>query len=190
MGENYHVAVHSINWPTFEALQQCIDQHGWPVSFRDARGPRWKTPFEMAPGTLGLPTTLNSEPVELEASVVTLSPGQSFSSVLVPSKTTFVGEILGRKIYQAEGAVYKPLDINIVLSDLGAEHQSFSDGDRVLTLTFRVSQKERLAGYFIIAALIMCFDGYGFELNERTHGKSNFARSLISEAAEIQKRLN
>jgi hypothetical protein len=186
MGVNYYVALHSANWPTMQALQQCIDRRGWPIKLGSANDSRWTKPLDETPNTLGLPVVFRGERIELEASFVTLSPTQSFSYSLETPATTEIG---GGKasVYEPNSVFdFKPNDINETLSGIGAANVRFGFGDRVLTLTFRINKDERQAGYYIMAALIKCFDGYGFELQDRRHGMSTYADSLIRAAGELE----
>lgn len=152
---DYAVALHSANWPTMQALQVCIDRHGWPVKFGGEGHPRWTKPLTKTPGTLGIPVVLRGEPTELEASFVTLGSAQPV-----------------------------PYDVNERLASIGATHVRFEQGDRVLTLTFGANPKEYQAGFYVMAALIKCFGGYGF--HGRSHGTSSYADSLIAEAASLE----
>jgi hypothetical protein len=74
MGVDYHVALDAADWPTMQAVQQCIDERGWPVKLGTKGDPRW--PFDRIQGSL--PVTFESEPLRLEASLITLSPTSSF----------------------------------------------------------------------------------------------------------------
>jgi hypothetical protein len=73
----YSVAVHRSNWPTMQALQDCIDRRGWPVKLGDATDPQWTKPLVKAPSALGIPVAFTDEPIELEADFVTLEPDQT-----------------------------------------------------------------------------------------------------------------
>jgi len=149
---SYDVALQSSNWPTFQALQECIDRHRWPVKLGGEGNQQWTKPLEKVPYTLGIPVVFKGEPIELEASFVTLRGDQS-------------------------------VDINKKLSTIGAAHLNFKEGDRILTLTFRVNRSEYQAGFYVMAALIKCFNGYGFHGN--IHGASDYADTLISEAVAL-----
>jgi hypothetical protein len=186
MGVDYHVALHAANWPTMQALQQCIDERGWPVRLGAKGDPRWTEPLAPVPKTLGLPVTFKSEPLELEASFVTLSPSKSFGYRFDrPSDI----QADGSAIYQMRpDEALKPIDINETLAQIGASGIRFDYGDRVLSLTFRSSIKEWQAGFYIMAGLIKCFDGYGFELQQGSHGTSGYADTLLSEASELAAR--
>ena len=149
---NYDVALHSANWPTFQALQECIDRRGWPVKLDGEASAEWTKPLGKVPRTLGIPVVFKGEPIQLEASFVTLGGDQRVA-------------------------------INNKLSSIGATGRSFDEGDRVLTLTLRANIKEYQAGFYVMAALIKCFDGYGF--HGRSHGASHYADALVSEAAAL-----
>jgi hypothetical protein len=76
------------------------------------------------------------------------------------------------------------IDINHKLMSIGADSIRFSEGDRIVTLTFRANIKEYQAGFYVMAALIKCFDGYG--IHDRMHGTEDYADSLIARAAELE----
>ena len=153
---DYAVALHDANWPTMQAIQVCIDRNGWPVEFGRKGHPGWTKPLAEVPLTLGLPVVFRGEPLELEASFYTVGSNESYGN---------------------------SLDVNERLASLGATHVRFNEGDRVLRLTFRVNIKEYQAGFYVMAALIKCFGGYGF--GDGSHGTSGFADSLIAEATRL-----
>jgi hypothetical protein len=76
-------------------------------------------------------------------------------------------------------------DINRQLSVFGATHVVPENGDRVLTVWLRVNIKEHQAAFYVMAALIKDFDGYG--LGEGGgHGTSGYADSLLAEANRLE----
>jgi hypothetical protein len=182
MSVDYHVAVHAANWPTVQMLQQCIDQREWPIKLGTKNNPLWTKPFASVPQTLGLPVTFNQEPIELEASFVTLSPTDSFGYQL--DRQPDIGTNDASLYHLHPNEALKPLDINKTLLRIGASGVNFSHGDRVLSLSFRSNFKEYQAGAYIMAALIICFDGYGFELQGGQHGASEYADMLVRDASE------
>jgi hypothetical protein len=186
MGVDYNVALLSSNWPTVQAFQQCIDQKGWPIKLGRKDEPRWTKPLDAVPHTLGLPLEFKGEPLELEAGFVTLSPTQSFASSFDRPPDTSANGV--QEFRLRPGEVLKPVDINATLNELGARDARFNDGDRVLTLTFRSDKKEWQAGAYIMAGLIKCFDGYGFELQGGQHGRSGYADSLLKDAEDLNSR--
>jgi hypothetical protein len=114
MGIDYDVALHAANWPTMAALQQCIDQRGWPVRLGRKDDPRWTEPLAQVPNTLGLPTEFKGEPVELEASIVTLSPTKGYRSRIVNPPDIQSGGLQGFKPHTEW--VFEPVDINVDLA--------------------------------------------------------------------------
>ena len=59
-----------------------------------------------------------------------------------------------------------------------------SNGDYFLTLTFRSDADQIRAGLYLAAAMILSFNGYGFENQAETHGGNDFAAQLLSEASD------
>jgi len=180
---SYYVALHGANWPTMQALQQCIDRHSWPVRVGAEGHPQWTRPLAETPNTLGMPVVFKGEPMQLEASLVTLGPGKPFAYSLDVSQGQPDNDVFGYKATKLPQLTFKPLDINEQLASIGATDVRFGNGDRVLTLTFRSSKREYQAGFYVMAALIKCFEGYGFSADG--HGKSTYADLLTAEAAML-----
>jgi hypothetical protein len=191
MGVNYFVALHNENWPTMQALQECIGRRAWPVIVGKADHPRWTLPLERTPGTLGFPVLFKGEPIDLEASFVVLSPTQSFGYTLENAhernepkpETSFVYGGY-KRTYSIGTTGFKPININEQLARMGASHVHFGYGDRVLSVTFMSNKKEWQAGLYVMSALIKCFCGYGFNESGQ-HGKSSYADLLLAEAEKL-----
>ena len=171
MGADYYVALRNASWPTMQALQECIDRRGWPVKLGGIDNPRWLEFFDKAtPNAAGFPVEFKGRPIELEANFVTLSPTKGFACEFSLSNSqTNEGEA---SAHQHQDTL-KPADINAILSKIGATGVHFDYGDRVITITFRSDTKKWQAGFYVMAALISCFDGYGFELQGGAHGKQS-----------------
>ncbi len=60
-----------------------------------------------------------------------------------------------------------------------------SNEDFFLTLTFRDDIDQIRAGLYLAAAMILGFDGYGFENQFETHGRGDFAGQLLLEASTV-----
>jgi hypothetical protein len=69
------------------------------------------------------------------------------------------------------------------IAKCAAPNFAISNGDYFLTLTFRSDADQIRAGLYLAAAMILAFDGYGFENQFETHGGSEFAHQLIAEAS-------
>jgi hypothetical protein len=182
MGVDFSVAVQAANWPTVQSLQQCIDDRGWPVRLRTKEQPYWTKPLQTVPMTVGIPVVFNGEPIDLEASIVTLSKTESFGYTFDRSPDLQSGTMKQYRLQPDE--TLKPSDISETLSKLGASVVKFTYGDRVLTLSFRSKVKPWKAGFYAMAALIKCSGGYGFELQEGKHGGSDSADELAKAAAD------
>ena len=70
------------------------------------------------------------------------------------------------------------------IAKCAAPNFAISNGDYFLTLTFRSDADQVRAGLYLAAAMILAFDGYGFENQFDTHGSSEFARQLLAEASD------
>jgi hypothetical protein len=191
MSFNYYVAVHQANWPTVAALNQCIASLGYPLVVNPTSPEELAKPFHEMPGTVGLKVTFEGGPVELEASIVQLSPSSPYAFGLSPTlpKTNVIGPGgTTATLTQMLGAgSFVPKDLNADLRAVGVKSPDFKDGDYVLTITFRSSVVEYRAGAFLMAGLIKCANGLGFEFEQGTFGADNFADALAQEAKDPPK---
>jgi len=179
---DYYVAVHQADWPTAAAMQTCMARRNYPVMLESAP----TAPLDVDPGTGGLPLRFQGRSVQLEASVTRLSPTEfyaySFSrrpdaSIITPAGPA---EIYAMRPDEA----FEGRDINADLAELGAKNVKFGNGDFVLTLSFHSVSDETRAGLYLMAGLIHCFGGYGFEFQGGTHGTGACADELAADAAD------
>jgi hypothetical protein len=70
------------------------------------------------------------------------------------------------------------------IAKCAAPNFAISNGDYFLTLTFRSDANQIRAGLYLAAAMILAFDGYGFENQFETHGRGEFADQLVAEASD------
>jgi hypothetical protein len=70
------------------------------------------------------------------------------------------------------------------IAKCAASNFAISDGDYFLILTFRSDADQIRAGLYLAAALILTFNGYGFENQAETHGGAAFADQLVAEASD------
>jgi hypothetical protein len=70
------------------------------------------------------------------------------------------------------------------IAECAAPTFTISNGDYFLTLRFRSDADEIRAGLYLAAAMILAFDGYGFENQFETHGRGDFAARLVAEASD------
>ncbi len=73
-----------------------------------------------------------------------------------------------------------PTDVKSINDRLSASSPSeiIKTDDVVMSVRVRSPTEMRAASY-VISALIVCFDGLGFEPQGNSHGRADFARSLI-----------
>jgi hypothetical protein len=183
MSFDYNVAVHQANWPTAAALQSCMTELRYPVVLGNSPDAPQMTVRE----ALDLPVRFKERQVELENSIVQLSPTVSFGYSLdrPPDAVVKTPELGTFELHQLRpDEVYRPHDINEDLARIGAKGVSFGNGDYVLVLSFRSSRDEIRAGFYIMAALIKCFGGYGFELQTGAHGAGDFADGMVADAED------
>jgi len=181
MSVDYYVAVHQASWPTAAALQSCMDERKYPVVLAHAPA----QPFSVKLGTLE--ARFRGRFVELEANVVQLSPTVSYSYSFdrPPDSSENIPHVGKVEVYKLRpDEKWKGNDINADLARIGAKGVRFANGDYVLTLSFHSSTDEVRAGSYIMAAMIKCFGGYGFEFQGGSHGAGGFADDLVNEAAD------
>lgn len=111
-------------------------------------------PFSVAEGGFTLPVVFEGRPVLLEANIEEASDVEDVESLW--------------------GYIAKCSASNFLISNC----------DYFLTLTFRSDADQIRAGLYLAAAMILSFDGYGFENQFESHGGSEFARGLVAEAAD------
>jgi hypothetical protein len=109
--------------------------------------------FSTPDGSYSLPVIFEGRPVELEAEI---------------ERATGIGD---------------PESLFGYIAACAIPNFKISDGDYLLTLTFRSDADQIRAGLYLAAALILTFGGYGFENQFETHGSADFANQLVAEAS-------
>jgi hypothetical protein len=139
---------------------------------------KWPTAKEVqtALKDLGYPVSLTSAPDE----AFSIAKGGAFSIPVI-----FEGQpvVLEADIEQATDA-NDPESLWGYIAKCAAPNFVISNGDYFLTLTFRSDADQIRAGLYLAAAMILAFDGYGFENQFETHGRSEFAGQLAAEASD------
>jgi hypothetical protein len=176
MSVDYYVAVHQANWPPAAAVQACLVERGYPVRLESA-------PAEPLSSNGALAVRFHDRGVELEASTVQLSATKAYAYTLDrPPDLKAEGGVEVHKLRPDD--VFAPADINKDLARIGAGGVRFGNGDYVLTMSFHSSTDETRAGLYLLAAMIHCFDGYGFEFQGGAHGGRAYADGLVADAAD------
>lgn len=111
-------------------------------------------PFSVVGGAFSLPVIFEGRPVVLEADIE--------QAIDADNSESLFGYI----------------------AQCAAPDFTISNGDYFLTLTFRSDADQIRAGLYLAAAIILKFDGYGFENQFETHGGPSFATQLLAEAAD------
>lgn len=110
--------------------------------------------FSIAEGAFNLPVLFEGNPVVLEADIEQATDANDLDSLWG------------------------------YLAKCAAPNFTISNGDYFLTLTFRSDADQIWAGLYLAAAMILSFDGYGFENQFETDGGSEFAHKLAIEASD------
>ncbi|MBX9859775.1 MAG: hypothetical protein K2Y20_09330 [Sphingomonas sp.] len=90
-----------------------------------------------------------------------------------------------------EGALFSSVsgreDVELVNQRLANASAQFrvSPTDAVISMHVRSPAEMRAASY-VIAGLIVCFHGYGFEPQGNGHGRDDFAKTLIDGASALK----
>lgn len=190
MSVDYYVAVHAADWPTPATLNQCVRELQYPIAITTAPAMGMDKPLTEVPGTAGLVVTFEGAQVELEASVTKLGPESPYAFGLradIPKLEGTLPDGSGIIIQELQGAEsFVPKDLNDDLRELGVQSPDYKDGDYVLTLSFRSSVIEYRAGWFLMAGLIKCTNGLGFEFQGPSFGGIEFADALARQAADLE----
>jgi hypothetical protein len=206
MGMDYSVAIHAADSPTPAALNRCMSDLRYPVALSAASPSGMDRPLAIVPGTAGLVAMFEGQRVELETSIRKLGPGSPYAYGLGPDMPTQEStlpdgtQIISRRLEMPRDSDPKdlkidlrklgfvPKDLNTDLRELGVPSPDYQDGDYVITLTFRSPGLQHPAGFFLLAALIRCADGLGFEFQAGLFGKADFADGMAQYAADPQSR--
>jgi hypothetical protein len=151
---DYFVAVHKEKWPTAKAVQAALEGLGYPVSLTSAPDSTFSVTR-----AVGLPVIFEGRPVTLRADIVQVTDAQATDADDPESLWGYIAEC-------------------------AAPNFTVSNGDYFLTLTFRSDVDQIRAGLYLAAAMILSFDGYGFEDQFETHGRGEFAAQLAAEASD------
>lgn len=139
---------------------------------------KWPTAkaVQIAIEGLGYPVSLASAPDE----AFSIAKGGAFNIPVI-----FEGHavILEADIEQATDA-NDPESLWGHIAKCAAPNFAISNGDYFLTLRFRSDADQIRAGLYLAAAMILAFDGYGFENQFETHGRGEFADQLVAEASD------
>ena len=78
-------------------------------------------------------------------------------------------------------------DVDMINNRLATTSGLFrvSSGDAVMSLRVRSPREMRAASY-VIASLIVCFHGYGFEPQGNSHGRGDFAKTLTDGVSALE----
>ena len=182
MSIDFYVAVHAPDWPTPAALNRCMAQLQYPVLIVAGAPDDADKPLKEVPNTMGLVVSFEGASLELEASIARLGPDSPYAYGLGPDLPSVEGISNLQAVTGPDAFV--PQDLNANLREIGVESPDFKDGDYVLTLSFRSSVPEMRAGAFLMAGLIKCSAGLGFEFQRGTFGTNDFADRLAQEAAD------
>ncbi|MDR7033915.1 hypothetical protein [Mesorhizobium sp. BE184] len=187
MSVDYFVAIHGTNWPTPVVLNRCLGELDYPVAVIISSPSDADQPLTTIPGALGFVVSFESKRIDLEASITKLGPDSPYAFGMRP-------DVPKEKVTLEDGATYTlslssssdfiPLDLNADLQRIGAVGANFSHGDYVLQMSFRSEVDEYRAGFFLMAGLIKCADGFGFEFQTNSFGTYAYADGLARAAAD------
>lgn len=91
----------------------------------------------------------------------------------------------GRRIeLEAMIGVFDPSpddETNETLEMIGADFRA-TPGDHLFSVALRASPEEWTAASYVMATLVLDFDGYGYEMQAESHGRAEWAEELIDAA--------
>ena len=101
-----------------------------------------------------------------------------------------LAKIDGRDAYlegELAAASAMPADVKNMNDRLAASASpdNIKTSDVIMSVRVRSPTEARAASY-LVSALIVCFDGFGFEPQGNTYGRAAFAQSLISGAEALK----
>lgn len=173
MSFDIYVIVPSHSWPTARQLDDALVSMGYPVRLGDRSPSAWEKPLAPVPvdpirfivenadqaEALGQPVGTQVEmPYEIAMPVVfggvTLDP--DFGMEPVADAETFNSRISGL-----------------------ADGPTAEAGDHLVWFSHHADQRNYNAAMYILSALILKFNGHGFEQQGMSHGRDTFARDLL-----------
>lgn len=183
MGTEYYVAVHEAHWLSPEKLNACLTDLKYPVQVIPALPSDMSKPLQDNPASSGLTVAFDGRQIELEASIKQLRPGEPFAYGLKIDRAKIAEGAITRPTGMED---FVPLDLNEELKKIGMDAPDFGYGDYVVSITFRSSVDEYRAGFLLMAGLIRCADGLGFEFGTASYGGSSFAEALVRQAQDME----
>lgn len=188
MSVDFFVAIHAADWPTPAGLNRCMTELHYPVHISGLAPTEMDKPLAIMPNTLGLVVTFKSDRIELETSITKLGPGSPYAYGLrmdMPAQESTLPDGTKFTTRRLTGpGDFVPKDLNVDLRKIGVPSPNYKDGDYVISLSFRSSVPEYRAGAFLMAGLIKCADGLGFEFQQGLFGTADYADALAKEAGD------
>lgn len=152
MSIDFYLAMPAANWPTTEAVQQCVAAQAYPVQIK--RFPSLNSRHIVTDGVLAM---IDGKEAYLEGDLAVASA--------IPTDVNGLNDTLSAS----------------------ASPERIKRDDVLMSIRVRTPNEMRAASY-VVSALIVCFDGFGFEPQGNTSGRADFARSLIAGAETLKGR--
>lgn len=159
MSVGYTVLVPSEKWPTAGDFQRTIASRGYPIQLTGLDTADYEKPLAPTKNVGGLDVQIEDQRVNLHAAMRAVS-GKHF----VDDET------------------------NDILEELGAEFR-VRDGDYQFGVGLGSDENEWRAAFFVMAALIKDFGGYGYEMQSETHGADEWADRLLTDPLIIKQKI-
>ncbi|MEO7688445.1 MAG: hypothetical protein ABIS51_04100 [Sphingomonas sp.] len=173
MSFDIYVLVPARSWPTARQLDDALLEAGYPVRLGDRSPLAWDAP--LAP--------VAAEPIRF--------------TVQDANQAQILGQPVGAEMEMPHEIVMPVVLDDVVLdpdfcwetlTDVASLNSQLEDiqagavaeiGDHLVWFSHHVDQRNYNAGMYILAALILRFDGYGFEMQGASHGREAFVRELL-----------
>lgn len=178
MSFDIYALIPARSWPTARQLDRALLDSGYPVRL----GERVDTAWE------GLLAPVAAEPIRFfiqDANQAQLLGQPIGSEYEFPHEVVMPVTLDGIELEPDFGMeeVVGAEDLNARLSAFDGM-PSAHDGDLLIWFSHHTDQRNYNAGMYILAALILQFDGHGFEMQGMSHGKETFAKELLDSLYE------
>jgi hypothetical protein len=173
MSFDIYVLVAAQSWPTARQLDDALVSAGYPLRLGARSDAEWMGP--LAP--------VAAEPIrfvvrdENQARILDQPIG---TQVEMPHEIAMPVILDGEDLDPDFGmeTVFDAENLNAKLREF-ENGPAAESGDQLVWFSHHVDQRNYNAGMYILAALILRFDGHGFETQGMSHGQNAFAQELL-----------
>lgn len=173
MSFDIYVVVPARSWPTARELDDALVAAGYPARLGERSASAWSAPLAPVP----------AEPIEFTVHDADQARalGQPVGTQMEMPHEIMMPVVLDDVVLDPDFGIDMLTDAASLNSQLTGMQADFAaePGDHLVWFSHHVDQRNYNAGMYILAALILHFDGYGFEMQGMSHGREAFARELL-----------